>query len=119
MFIELREEFSKKLYNAYLNMCNSDWNFYINSTDSNLEKMTKAQDEYSKLFQDKKTYEKFKNVDTSTLNKHEKKQLKNILKDFEEELNSGKELKALRDKENEIAQKYRKNKKMLEVLWNT
>ena len=106
MFIELREEFSKKLYNAYLNMCNSDWNFYINSTDRNLEKMTKAQDEYSKLFQDKKTYEKFKNVDTSTLNKHEKKQLKNILKDFEEELNSGKELKALRDKENEIAQKY-------------
>ncbi len=106
MFIELREKFSEKLYKAYLKMCNADWDFYTNSTDNNLKKMTKAQDEYSKLFQDKKLYNEFKKIDSSKLNKHEQKQLKNILKDFEEELNSGKELKALRDKENEIAQKF-------------
>lgn len=102
----IREDFSKIWYKKYLKMCEADWNFYINSNPQNLDIMTKAQDEYSNLFKDKNYYEKFKNLDKNNLNNHEQKQLKNILKDFEEEIHSGEELKQLRNKENEIAQKY-------------
>lgn len=108
MFKTVRDEFSKIWYEKYLKVCKADWNFYINSIPENLDKMTKAQDEYSNIFKDKNyfNYQKFKNLDKSLLDKHEQKQLKKILKDFEEEINSGEELKQLRTKENEIAQKY-------------
>ncbi len=106
MFKEIREKFSEIWYKKYLEMCNADWNFYINSTPENLDIMTKAQDEHSNLFRDETFYKDFKKIDKNLLNKHEQKQLKNILKDFEEELNTGDDLKELRNKENEIAQKY-------------
>ena len=51
-------------------------------------------------------YEKFSKIDKNKLSEHERKQLKDLLKEFDEELNTGKELKALRKKENEIAKKY-------------
>lgn len=106
MFKTLRDKFSEIWYQKYLEMCYADWNFYINSSSENLEKMTKAQDEHSNLFKDEHFYNEFKKIDKNNLNLHEQKQLKNILKDFEEELNTGDDLKQLRNKENEIAQKY-------------
>ena len=105
-FTNLRDKFSENWYKLYIASCNSDWDFYTNSTDENLKKMTKSQDEFSHLFQDKETYEKFKNIKISELDKHEQKQLKNILKQFEEELETGEDLKLLRKKESQIAQKY-------------
>ncbi len=105
-FIKLRDSFSKNWYKIYLKSSAADWNFYINSTDENLKEMTKYQDEFSQLFQNKEIYEQFKKIKTSALDKHEQKQLKNILKKFEEELETGEDLKILRDKENQIAQKY-------------
>ena len=71
-----------------------------------MKKYETAQDEYSKIFQDRKMYEKFQNVDKNSLSKHEAKQLKDLLKEFDEELNTGEELKKLRQKENEIAKKF-------------
>lgn len=105
-FIEIREEFSKKLEYAKIFAEKTCWDFYTNSNEETMKEYQKAQEEYSKLFQDRETYEKFLSIDKTTLPKHEQKQLKDLLKDFEEELNTGKDLKALRDKENEIAQKY-------------
>lgn len=105
-FIELRDNFSYKLEKVTLKSNKSCWNFYINSTPENLAEYEKAQDEYSNLFKDKNTYEEFLKIDKDKLNKHHKKQLKNLLKEFDEELNTGEELKALRQKENEIAQKF-------------
>lgn len=105
-FAKLLENFSINWYKAYLEMSNAEWDFYINSTDKNLKKMSKFQDNYSNLFKDENIYNKFKNINKNILNKHEQKQLKNLLKDFEEELLTGDDLKNLREKENEIAQKY-------------
>ncbi|MCM1003126.1 MAG: M2 family metallopeptidase [Candidatus Gastranaerophilales bacterium] len=106
MFEKIRDKFSEIWYQKYLEMCCADWDFYINSTQENMEKMTKAQDNYSNLFKDENFYNEFKKIDKNNLNPHQQKQLKNILKDFEEELNTGDDLKQLRNKENEIAQKY-------------
>lgn len=105
-FVKLRESFSEKLYPIILKLNISDWNFYINSTNENLEIMTKNSDEYRALWQDENLYKEFLKLKDVELNKHEKKQLKDIIKSFEEELNSGEDLKQLRDKENEIAKKY-------------
>ena len=105
-FVKLRESFSEKLYPIILKLNISDWNFYINSTDENLEIMTKNSDELTKLWQDKNLYNEFLKLKNKITDEHEKKQLKDIIKSFEEELNSGEDLKQLRDKENEIAKKY-------------
>lgn len=106
MFKELRDEFCKKLEKVSIDLEKKCWDFYINSTPENMQKYENAQDEYSKLFRDKKTYEKFQKIDKTSLSKHEAKQLKNLLKEFDEELNTGEELKKLRQKENEIAKKF-------------
>ena len=106
MFQELRDEFCKKLEKVSIDLEKKCWDFYINSTPENMKKYETAQDEYSKIFQDRKMYEKFQNVDKNSLSKHEAKQLKDLLKEFDEELNTGEELKKLRQKENEIAKKF-------------
>lgn len=105
-FAKLRDKFSENWYKKYLKMCYCDWNFYIQSNNENLSKMTEAQNEYYSIFKDKEFYENFKKISLKNLSKHEQKQLKNILKDFEEEFLFGNDLKILRDKENEIAQKF-------------
>lgn len=105
-FIDLREDFSKKLEPATIEAESADWDFYTNSTDENMEKSQIASDNLSAIFQDEETYKKFLEIDSSKLPKHEAKQLKDILKSFDDELNTGEAKKALRDKESEIAKKY-------------
>ena len=70
MFKELRDEFCKKLEKVSIDLEKKCWDFYINSTPENMQKYENAQDEYSKLFRDKKTYEKFQKIDKNTLSKH-------------------------------------------------
>ncbi len=106
MFNELRDEFCKDLERVSIALEKSCWDFYTNSTPENLKKYEEVQEEYSKLFRNEEFYEKFKTVDKNPLSKHEQKQLKDLLKEFDEELNTGEELKALRQKENEIAKKF-------------
>lgn len=105
-FINLREKFCKKLEKITIKSNLNCWNFYINSTPENLAIYEKSQDEYSNLFKDKDLYNEFLKIDKNLLQKPEKKQLKNLLKEFELELNTGDDLKQLRKKENEIAQKF-------------
>lgn len=105
-FVNLREELSEKLEPVKLEAARLDWDFYINSTQENMEKMQVAWDKYQSVFADKEAFDKFKEINSELLLKHDAKQLKDILKEFDEEINSGEEKKALRDKESEIAQKY-------------
>lgn len=105
-FIKIREEFSPAFEKILYNENITAWNFFINSTPENLKAYEHAQEEFSKLFSDRETYEKFMSIDFSKLPKHEQKQLKDLLKVFDERLNSGEAYKALEKKENEIAQKY-------------
>ncbi len=105
-FINLRNSFSEKLYPILKKYSISEWNFYINSTDENLEIVNKNYNEYKKLWQDDNLYKEFLKLKNIDLNKHEKKQLKEILENFEKELSFGRELKELQDIENKIAKKY-------------
>ena len=105
-FINLRENFSEKLYPLYLKSELSCWNFYINSTDENLQKYKTAQEEFFNLYKDEDFYKELLKIDETKLNPHEAKQLKNLKDSFKEELNAGDDLKELREKENNIAQKY-------------
>ena len=106
MFINIRDKFCKELERVSINLEKSCWDFYTNSTAENMKRYEEAQDEYSKVFQNRDWYNKFLAINKDELSKHEQKQLKELLKEFDEELNTGEELKALRKKENEIAQKY-------------
>lgn len=105
-FIKIREDFSPAFQKVQYNEGKTAWEFFINSNEQNLKAYEQAQEEFSKLFSDRKIYEKFLSIDASKLPKHEQKQLKDLLKVFDERLNSGEAYKALEKKENEIAQKY-------------
>jgi len=106
-YIKLRGEFGQKLEKAAYDAELSAWNFYINSTHENLHKYTEAQEAMSNLYKDKDLYEKLKQIkEIGFDDKHLAKQIKDLVKAFYDEIESGEELKALRDKENEIANKY-------------
>lgn len=105
-FIEIREVFSKKLEPAAIKTEKTCWDFFINSTPKNQELYEKAEDEMYNLYRDKETFDKLREIKKEQLPKHEAKQLKDLLKTFEDELNSGEAKKALRKKEADIGQKY-------------
>ena len=106
MFKELRDKFCVELEKISIDLEKKCWDFYTNSTPENMQKYEDAQENYSNLFKNKDAYEEFKKIDKTKLTKHEQKQLKDLLKEFDEELNTGEELKKLRKKENEIAKKF-------------
>lgn len=105
-FTDIREEFSKKLEPAQLKTEKACWDFFINSNPETQTEYEKAEDELYSLLRDEKTFEKLKAVDKNALPKHEAKQLKDLVKAFDEELNTGEAKKALRKKEADIGQKY-------------
>ena len=105
-FIDIREDFSKKLEPAALKTEKTCWEFFINSNPETQAEYEKAEDELYSLYRDEETFNKLKTIDKNKLPKHEAKQLKDLLKAFDEELNSGETKKALRKKEADIGQKY-------------
>jgi len=105
-FIKIREEFSKKLEPAVTQAEKSCWDFFISSTPETQKAYEKSEDEMYNLYRDENIYAKLKNINKTELPKHEAKQLKDLIKLFEEELHSANEKKALRKKEADIGQKY-------------
>ncbi len=105
-FIKLREEFSKKLEPASINTEKCCWEFFINSIPENREKYEAAENSMHALYRDKLFYSELKKIDKISLSSHEAKQLKDLLRAFDEELNTGDEKMALRKKEAEIGQIY-------------
>ena len=105
-FIQLRDEFGKQLEPLESNLERASWDFYINSNSETQECLEQAESEASNLYKNENLYKKFQTIDSSQLSKHEAEQLKDILKEFEKELNTGEMKKALQKKENEISQKY-------------
>lgn len=106
-YIELRDEFSRELEPKKLKADIDDWNFYINSTDENRSIQEESSDAYYDLFKNEDLYNRFQSLNKRGLSDpHLAKQLKKLLRSFDEECNSGELKKALRNKENEIAAKY-------------
>ncbi len=114
-FIKIRNEFSEKLEPLVIKSKIDDWNYYINSTDENLKKLEKSQEDISGLYRNKDIFNKLKTIEKSGLeDKHLAKQLDNLTKTFDDELNAGDLKKALRGKENEIMGKYNKYVPMID-----
>lgn len=114
-FIKIRDEFSKELEPRQLKSGIDCWNFYINSTDENMKKYESSEEKVYELYRDKDTYKKLLELEKEGLNdKHLTKQLKDLTREFDEELNAGELKKALREKENEIAGKYNKYVPMID-----
>lgn len=106
-FIKLRDEFCKELEPKSLKSSIDCWDFYINSTEENMKKYEKSQEAVYELYRDENLYKKLCSIEEIGLeDKHLNKQLKDLTREFDEELNAGELKKALRDKENEIAAKY-------------
>ena len=106
-YITIRENFSKDLAPKLLETELNAWEFYINSTDENMQKYLKSENDTHELFKNEDLYSQLKDIKNTGLNdRHLDKQLKDLYKSFDEELNAGDLKKALREKENEIAAKY-------------
>ncbi len=105
-FIEIREHFSQKLEPAVINSEKKCWDFFINSNEETQKAYEKAENDMYELYKDKTVYDSLKKIDKKALPPHEAKQLKDLLRDFDEELNTGEAKKALRKKEANIGQKY-------------
>ena len=105
-FINIREDFSKKLEPAAVETEKKCWEFFINSTPETQKAYEKAEDDLYALYRDENTYNRLKEINKEHLPQHEAKQLKDMLRAFDEELNTGEAKKALRKKEADIGQKY-------------
>lgn len=113
-FIEIRENFSKKLKPAVINSEKKCWDFFINSNEETQKAYEKAENDMYELYKDETVYDSLKKIDKKALPAHEAKQLKDLLKSFDEELNTGEAKKALRKKEADIGQKYNSYVPMLD-----
>ena len=105
-FIDVREELSKKMEPASVDTEKKCWEFFINSNPETQEAYEKAEDELYTLYRDEVTYNKLKEINKNDLPPHEAKQYKDLMRAFDEELNTGEAKKALRKKEADIGQKY-------------
>ena len=105
-FIDIREDFSREAEPAMIASGNASWDFFINSTPENQKIMEEADDKYYATYQNEDTYKRLLDIDKTKLPQHEAKQLKDLLRKFDEELNTGEAKKALRKKEADIGQKY-------------
>ena len=105
-FINIRDEFSKKIEPLTIKSEKACWDFYINSTSENQSTLQESEDKLYSLYKDIDTYKKLQSIDKTKLSEHEAKQLKKLLKKFDEEITSGEAKKELRKKEAEISQKY-------------
>lgn len=106
-YIALRDDFCKQLAPLNLDTELKAWEFYINSTEENKNKYLEAENKTHELFQNEDLFKKLYAIkDKGLSDKHLNKQLKDLVKCFDEELNAGELKQKLREKENEIATQY-------------
>ena len=82
MFINIRDKFCKELERVSINLEKSCWDFYTNSTAENLKRYEEAQDEYSKVFQNRDWYNKFLAINKTNYQNMNKNSLKSCLKNL-------------------------------------
>lgn len=114
-FVAVRDSFCKDLEPKSLKANIDCWNFYINSTPENQEKYENSQEDVYKLYRNEDIYKNLQSIQKDGVNdKHLSKQLDDLVREFDEELNAGDLKKALRNKENDIAAKYNKYVPMID-----
>ena len=114
-FVAVRDSFCKDLEPKSLKANIDCWNFYINSTPENQEKYENSQEDVYKLYRNEDIYKNLQSIQKDGVSdKHLSKQLDDMVREFDEELNAGDLKKALRNKENDIAAKYNKYVPMID-----
>ena len=73
-FVELRETISPKMQEVLSGSEEAGWDFYINSTEENMDKMNVAQDKVNNFYDDPETYAKLKEINEAGGVKDEKLQ---------------------------------------------
>ena len=106
-FIEIRESISPKMQEVLSGSEEAGWDFYINSTEENMDKMNIAEDKVNNFYDDPETYAKLKEINDAGGVKDEKlqKQLRVLTSSFGDGIEYKTELEAMSKKENEISQK--------------
>lgn len=106
-FIELRDRFCDELEPKNLKSNIDCWNFYINSTDENRKVYETSTEDVYNLYKNNEIYQELQSLKKEGISdKHLSKQLEDLYREFDEELNAGELKKSMRDKENEIASIY-------------
>ena len=106
-FIALRDKLADKMKAVTGGAEAASWDFYINSTPENMDKMNKAQDKMNEFYDNKDVYAELKEINDKggVGEKHLKKQLRTLTSAFGDGIEFKDELKAMNEKENEISQK--------------
>ncbi len=106
-FIDLRESISQNMKAVLSNSEEACWNFYINSTSENMEKMNIAGDRVNEFYDNKEFYSKLKAINDNggVKDLKLKKELNVLTSAFGDGIEFKKELEDLNKKENEISQK--------------
>ena len=106
-FIELRDRISPEMQKVQSTAEAAGWDFYINSTDENMQKVNAAQDKMNGFYDNKAIYAEIKKINDNggVKEKHLQKQLRTLSTAFGDGIEYKEELKALNEKENEISQK--------------
>lgn len=106
-YVNLRDKFCAELEPKVIKANKDCWDFYINSTSENMERYQKSEDAVYDLYKNEDLYKKFQDLEEKGLSdKHLTKQIHDLVKSFDDELNSGDLKKQLREKENAIASKF-------------
>lgn len=106
-YVNLRDKFCAELEPKAIKANKDCWDFYINSTKENMKKYQESEDAVYDMYKDEKLYKDFQSIEEKGLSdKHLSKQVHDLVKTFDDELNSGDLKKKLREKENEIASKF-------------
>jgi len=106
-FIALRDKLADNMKAVTGGAEAASWDFYINSTPENMDKMNAAQDKMNEFYDNKDVYAELKEINDKggVGEKHLKKQLRTLTSAFGDGIEFKEELKAMNEKENEISQK--------------
>jgi len=105
-FILLRNAFIRKLKSRIKENKLATWNFYINSTEDNMNKSIIAQQNLKELYKDEKTYKLFQEINIQDLSPVEQRHLERLLKEFKKQNEFRTQLGELDILEKEISKKY-------------
>lgn len=106
-FVALRDEISVGMQEVLEGEEAAGWDFYINSTEENLEKMNAASDKSADFFDDTEVYGKLKAINDAggVQDAKLRKQLQKLTVRFGDGIEYKTEMEAINKKENEISQK--------------
>lgn len=106
-FVAIREEIAPKMQKVLSDSEEAGWDFYINSTEENMNKMNEKSDAVNDFYDNPEIYAKLKEINEAGGVQDAKlqKQLRTLTSSFGDGIEYKSDLEAMNKKENEISQK--------------